>query len=148
MMKVFHFTEQPYPEAWDQHQGSLRVVLPNRIFDPKIAADRFHRYYDEWQLADELGYDIMVNEHHSTATCMASTRDARSASVPRGRRAAARTPSNAPQPRPARARRPPCPPPARPSTRRVRRRPARRAGQRGGRPAPARSAFRRPRHRQ
>jgi alkanesulfonate monooxygenase SsuD/methylene tetrahydromethanopterin reductase-like flavin-dependent oxidoreductase (luciferase family) len=72
-MRVFHFTEQPYPEAWDKHQGSLRVVLPNRIFDPRIAADRFHRYYDEWRLADELGIDIMVNEHHSTATCMAST---------------------------------------------------------------------------
>ncbi|HUK57985.1 MAG TPA: LLM class flavin-dependent oxidoreductase [Stellaceae bacterium] len=72
-MRVFHFTEQAYPEAWDKHQGSLRVVLPNRILDPKIAAERLHRYYDEWQLADELGYDIMVNEHHSTATCMAST---------------------------------------------------------------------------
>jgi alkanesulfonate monooxygenase SsuD/methylene tetrahydromethanopterin reductase-like flavin-dependent oxidoreductase (luciferase family) len=72
-MRIFQFTEQPYPEAWDQHQGSLRVVLPNRILDPKIAAERFHRYYDEWLLADELGFDIMVNEHHSTATCMAST---------------------------------------------------------------------------
>ena len=72
-MKVFHFTEQPYPDAWDKHEGSLRVVLPNRILDPKIAAERFHRYYDEWRLADELGYDIMVNEHHSTATCMSST---------------------------------------------------------------------------
>ncbi len=72
-MKVFHFTEQPYPDAWNEHEGSLRVVLPNRNLDPKIAAERFHRYYDEWQLADELGYDIMVNEHHSTATCMSST---------------------------------------------------------------------------
>jgi alkanesulfonate monooxygenase SsuD/methylene tetrahydromethanopterin reductase-like flavin-dependent oxidoreductase (luciferase family) len=72
-MKVFHFTEQPYPPAWNDHDGSLRVVLPNRKLDPKIAADLFHRYYDEWQLADELGFDIMVNEHHSTATCMSST---------------------------------------------------------------------------
>ena len=72
-MRVFHFTEQAYPDAWDKHQGSLRVVLPNRMLDPQIAADRLHRYYDEWKLADELGYDIMVNEHHSTATCMAST---------------------------------------------------------------------------
>lgn len=72
-MKVFHFTEQPYPDAWDDHQGSLRVVLPNRKCDPVRAADRLHRYYDEWQLADELGYNIMVNEHHSTATCLSST---------------------------------------------------------------------------
>jgi alkanesulfonate monooxygenase SsuD/methylene tetrahydromethanopterin reductase-like flavin-dependent oxidoreductase (luciferase family) len=72
-MKVFHFTEQAYPEAWENHGGSLRVVLPNQKCDPKIAAERFHRYYDEWQLADSLGYDIMVNEHHSTATCLSST---------------------------------------------------------------------------
>jgi len=71
-MKVYHFTEQPYPHAWDKHQGSLRVNLPNRVVDPKIAADLFHRYYDEWLLCDELGLDIMVNEHHQTATCMSA----------------------------------------------------------------------------
>ena len=63
-MRVFQFTEQPYPEAWDKHEGSLRVNLPNRLLDPVHAADLFHRYYDEWQLADELGIDIMINEHH------------------------------------------------------------------------------------
>lgn len=72
-MRVFQFTEQPYPDAWDKHQGSLRVNLPNTLLDPKIAADLFHRYYDEWQLSDELGLDIMVNEHHQTATCMSAT---------------------------------------------------------------------------
>lgn len=71
-MRVFHMSEQAYPDAWDKHQGSLRVNLPNRICDPNKAADLFHRYYDEWLLADELGYDIMMNEHHATATCMAS----------------------------------------------------------------------------
>jgi alkanesulfonate monooxygenase SsuD/methylene tetrahydromethanopterin reductase-like flavin-dependent oxidoreductase (luciferase family) len=72
-MKVYQFTEQPYPEAWRDHQGSLRVNLPNRKCDPRIAADLFHRYYDEWLLADELGFEIMLNEHHQTATCMSST---------------------------------------------------------------------------
>jgi len=72
-MKVYQFTEQPYPDAWTDHDGSLRVNLPNRKCDPRIAADLFHRYYDEWLLADELGYDIMLNEHHQTATCMSST---------------------------------------------------------------------------
>src|SRR5215475_4442721 len=72
-MRVFQFTEQPYPEVWNDHNGSLRVNLPNRKLDPKIAADLFHRYYDEWQAADELGLDIMLNEHHQTATCMSST---------------------------------------------------------------------------
>jgi alkanesulfonate monooxygenase SsuD/methylene tetrahydromethanopterin reductase-like flavin-dependent oxidoreductase (luciferase family) len=72
-MKVFHFTEQPYSPAWTEQDGPLRIVIPNKRLDPKIAGDLFHRYYDEWQLADELGFDIMCNEHHSTATCMAAT---------------------------------------------------------------------------
>jgi alkanesulfonate monooxygenase SsuD/methylene tetrahydromethanopterin reductase-like flavin-dependent oxidoreductase (luciferase family) len=72
-MRVYHFTEQPYPAAWNDHDGSLRVNLPNRKCDPAIAADLFHRYYDEWLLADALGFDIMLNEHHQTATCMSST---------------------------------------------------------------------------
>src|ERR1700722_15096027 len=72
-MRVYYFTEQPYPEAWNDHPGTLRVNLPNSRLDPTIAADLFDRYYAEWQVADELGFDIMVNEHHQTATCMSST---------------------------------------------------------------------------
>jgi alkanesulfonate monooxygenase SsuD/methylene tetrahydromethanopterin reductase-like flavin-dependent oxidoreductase (luciferase family) len=72
MMRVYHFTEQPYPDAWNEHGGSLRVNLPNRKCDPAIAAGLYHRFYDEWMLADELGFDIMLNEHHQTATCMSS----------------------------------------------------------------------------
>ena len=36
---LFHFTEQPYPGAWNDHGGSLRVNLPNRKCEPEIAAD-------------------------------------------------------------------------------------------------------------
>jgi alkanesulfonate monooxygenase SsuD/methylene tetrahydromethanopterin reductase-like flavin-dependent oxidoreductase (luciferase family) len=72
-MRVYQFTEQPYFPAWTDHAGSLRVNLPNRKQDPAVAADLLHRYYDEWRLADELGLDIMVNEHHATATCMSAT---------------------------------------------------------------------------
>jgi alkanesulfonate monooxygenase SsuD/methylene tetrahydromethanopterin reductase-like flavin-dependent oxidoreductase (luciferase family) len=72
-MRVYQFSEQPYPDAWKDHGGSLRVNLPNRRCDPAVAADLFHRYYDEWLLAEELGLDIMLNEHHQTATCMSST---------------------------------------------------------------------------
>ena len=72
-MQVYYFTEQPYYPAWNNHQGSLRVNLPNSVVDPKTAGDLFHRYYDEWKMADELGFNIMVNEHHQTATCMSST---------------------------------------------------------------------------
>src|SRR4029079_17605235 len=72
-MQVYYFTEQPYYPTWNNHSGSLRVNLPNKVVDPLTAGDLFHRYYDEWKRADELGYNIMVNEHHQTATCMSST---------------------------------------------------------------------------
>jgi len=81
-MQVYYFTEQPYYPVWNDHNGSLRVNLPNRKIDPKLAGDLFHRYYDEWKVADELGYNIMVNEHHQTATCMSSTVIVVSSKVP------------------------------------------------------------------
>jgi hypothetical protein len=37
-MRVDHFIEQPYPGAWKDHAGTLRVTLPNRRLDPVIAA--------------------------------------------------------------------------------------------------------------
>lgn len=72
-MRVFHFSEQPYPDAWLPEFPSLKVDIPNFLCDPKIAADLYHRYQDEWMLADELGINIMVNEHHGTATCLSSS---------------------------------------------------------------------------
>jgi alkanesulfonate monooxygenase SsuD/methylene tetrahydromethanopterin reductase-like flavin-dependent oxidoreductase (luciferase family) len=72
-MRVYQFTEQAYYPTWNDHSGSLRVILPNRKCDPHVAADLFHRYYDEYQLCDGLGIDVMLNEHHQTATCMSSS---------------------------------------------------------------------------
>ena len=72
-MKVYHFSENPYPQAWDADPHSLRVTLPNRHFDPKAGADLINRYIDEWALCDELGLDIWVNEHHSTPTCITAS---------------------------------------------------------------------------
>jgi alkanesulfonate monooxygenase SsuD/methylene tetrahydromethanopterin reductase-like flavin-dependent oxidoreductase (luciferase family) len=72
-MRVYQFTEQPYYPAWNDHSGSLRINLPNSKLDPDVASDLFNRYYDEWKICDELGLDVMLNEHHQTATCMSST---------------------------------------------------------------------------
>jgi len=72
-MRVYHFTEQPYPDAWDKSTDSLRVNLPNKYADPVRAADLYHEYLDAWQLCDEIGLDIFVNEHHSTATCLTAS---------------------------------------------------------------------------
>ena len=70
-MRIFHFSEGAFhhlPEEEDY--TSVRVSLPNRYYDPKIGADLYHRYLDEWLLADDLGLDVMVNEHHQTPTCV------------------------------------------------------------------------------
>jgi alkanesulfonate monooxygenase SsuD/methylene tetrahydromethanopterin reductase-like flavin-dependent oxidoreductase (luciferase family) len=71
-MRAYQFSEQPYYPTWNDHSGSLRVILPNRKCDPRVAADLFHRYYDEYQACDDIGLDIMLNEHHQSATCMSS----------------------------------------------------------------------------
>jgi alkanesulfonate monooxygenase SsuD/methylene tetrahydromethanopterin reductase-like flavin-dependent oxidoreductase (luciferase family) len=69
MMQVWHFSEMAYHPAWPHLTDSYRVVVPNKLFDPKIGADLYHRYLDEWALCDELGINIMTNEHHATTTC-------------------------------------------------------------------------------
>ena len=71
-MKVWHFSEMAYHPGWEELGDSLRNVIPSRVYDPKVGADLYHRYLDEWALCDELGLNIMVNEHHSTATCTTS----------------------------------------------------------------------------
>ncbi len=71
-MRVWYFSEMAYHPAWNEglKRGSLRVVLPNGQVDPNVAHKLLQRYFDEFAYCDEVGLDIMVNEHHSTATCM------------------------------------------------------------------------------
>lgn len=72
-MRVYHFSEEPYPNAWSPDRESLRITIPNELCDPEVAHKLYHRYIDEWMLADKLGMDIMINEHHSTATCLTAS---------------------------------------------------------------------------
>ena len=73
-MKFHHFTEMPYPELPPLEElETMWVSLPNKLCDPQIAADLYKRYLDEYVIADELGLNHMVNEHHQTATCINST---------------------------------------------------------------------------
>jgi len=65
-MRVWYFSENAYPYLPDGIDN-LRVTLPNRYFDPKIGAELYSRYFDEWELAAEEGLDLMCNEHHQTA---------------------------------------------------------------------------------
>jgi alkanesulfonate monooxygenase SsuD/methylene tetrahydromethanopterin reductase-like flavin-dependent oxidoreductase (luciferase family) len=70
-MKAWHFSESAYPylppvEKYD----SIRVTLPNRYYDPEKGADLWDRFLDEWVIAEEEGLQVMLNEHHQTATCV------------------------------------------------------------------------------
>ncbi|MCH9017639.1 MAG: LLM class flavin-dependent oxidoreductase [Chloroflexi bacterium] len=70
-MYAWHFTEMPYPDHPDPDTiPSVRVSLPNKHFDPDTGADLYNMYLDMWCAADEMGLNIMNNEHHQTATCM------------------------------------------------------------------------------
>lgn len=75
-MLAYHFTEMPYPyippEVEEQY-GASRVVIPNSYCDPATMADLYERYLDEYEYADELGLEIMLNEHHQTMTCLDAT---------------------------------------------------------------------------
>src|SRR5262249_15749953 len=71
IMKAWHFSENAYPylPPADEYE-SIRVSLPNRIYDPKKGAALYDRYIDEWLVAEDEGVEIMLNEHHQTATCV------------------------------------------------------------------------------
>lgn len=70
-MKFFNFHLMPYADL-DLREidkaGSAWNTLSNRHYDPQKGADLYHRYLDEMELADRLGFDgVVVNEHHQTA---------------------------------------------------------------------------------
>ena len=70
-MQAWHFSETAYPYLPPQDSyPSIRVSLPNRNYDPRKGAELYDRYLREWQIADEEGLEIMLNEHHQTATCV------------------------------------------------------------------------------
>lgn len=70
-MKSWWFTEDCYPYLPDQSTyRSIRVDLPSVHCDPRKASELYNRYLDLWCACDEIGLEIMLNEHHQTATCM------------------------------------------------------------------------------
>ena len=73
-LDVYYFTEMPYHYIDDElaeQWPSLRLTFPNSYFDPNKATDLFKRYLDEFQYAEEVGFQgLMINEHHNTPSCM------------------------------------------------------------------------------
>src|SRR5262249_5123322 len=71
IMKAWHFSENAYPylPPADEYE-SIRVSLPNRIYDPKKGAALYDRYIEDWLVAAEEGVEIMLNEPPRTPTCV------------------------------------------------------------------------------
>jgi alkanesulfonate monooxygenase SsuD/methylene tetrahydromethanopterin reductase-like flavin-dependent oxidoreductase (luciferase family) len=70
-MQTWYFSECPYPALPDPDTyDSIRVWLPSRNYDPQVGAGLYDMYLDLWQQADEVGLNVMTNEHHQTATCL------------------------------------------------------------------------------
>lgn len=70
-MQAWHFSETAYPflPPADSYP-SIRVTLPNRNYDPEKGSALWDRFLEEWQIAEQEGLEIMLNEHHQTATCV------------------------------------------------------------------------------
>lgn len=72
-MQAWYLNENPYPfvpphvlDAADSVRGSL----PNKYCDPKIAADLFQEALDEYLLCDDIGINVVSNEHHAGINCL------------------------------------------------------------------------------
>ena len=65
----FHLMPYPYlPDDFDERYSSMSLNYPNRYFDPGIGRELYHRYLDQLEWAEELGFDgLAVNEHHQTS---------------------------------------------------------------------------------
>lgn len=65
----FHLMPYPFlPDDFDESWSSPSLTFPNRFFDRATGNRLYHRYLDELEHAETLGFDgIAVNEHHQTA---------------------------------------------------------------------------------
>jgi alkanesulfonate monooxygenase SsuD/methylene tetrahydromethanopterin reductase-like flavin-dependent oxidoreductase (luciferase family) len=73
-MKLYYFSEMPHHEFPDEEAEkypSMRLDFPNTFFNREKAHENYRRYFDEYELADEVGFaGLMINEHHSTPSCV------------------------------------------------------------------------------
>ncbi len=70
MFRTYYFSEWPYPYAPGvEFASATRTSMPNRWYNPDAGHDLYHKYIDLVCAADELGLDVMFNEHHATLSC-------------------------------------------------------------------------------
>ena len=67
-MELWNHCENPYPfvpaEVLDA-ADSVRASLPNKYCDPQTAARLYDEIWEEYRLCDDIGLNIVTNEHHS-----------------------------------------------------------------------------------
>jgi alkanesulfonate monooxygenase SsuD/methylene tetrahydromethanopterin reductase-like flavin-dependent oxidoreductase (luciferase family) len=72
-MQAWYLNENPYPFV-PQHildsADSVRASLANRYCDPRVAADLFQEALDECLLCDDIGINVVSNEHHAGINCL------------------------------------------------------------------------------
>ena len=70
MFRTYYFSEWPYPFAPGvEFASATRTSMPNRWYNPDAGHDLYDKYIDLVCAADELGLDVMFNEHHATLSC-------------------------------------------------------------------------------
>ncbi len=74
-MFLMRFTERAYTNytAGDVESTSKTAYLtiPNSFSEPSVVARQYNEYLDEWEYAEEIGFDgMMLNEHHNTPTSL------------------------------------------------------------------------------
>ena len=78
-MFLMRFTERAYTgytedDVRNSPNQAVRLTFSNSHFDPKLGAELYNEYLDEYEYSEEVGFDgLMLNEHHSTPTCMGAT---------------------------------------------------------------------------
>lgn len=68
-MKSWYFSEQSYTPAWED-PSPVKIMSRSELVEPERAHTLLKEYMAECVLCDELGLNIMVNEHHASFTSM------------------------------------------------------------------------------
>ena len=50
-MRAFVFTEMQYPFVDEEAHESVRVTLPNKVYDPQVGHELYKRYFDLYERA-------------------------------------------------------------------------------------------------
>jgi len=72
-MQAWYLCENPYPFVPEDVLAgvdSVRGSLPNKYCDPMLASRLFEECLDEYLLCDDVGLNVISNEHHAGINCL------------------------------------------------------------------------------